>query len=376
VRAVGIATVLVLIAARLLPATEPRPAPSEPPTAPFAQAIDSAISRSDYAAARKLIDRALLIDPKWKDGLWKAGFILYQQDRFQDALSYLQRLTALDAGGGAGWALQGMCEFEADEYAEAEQHIGRAEKLGIPTGAMLRNYALLDSALASIELGEFGKSISVLTKLVPADNAEFRDRLIQAFGLAALQVSKGTQLTPEQGEIVREAGLARYSSTTGEVASARAAMEALLLAHPRYPMLHYAYASLLTTWHEQEQAAAQFQFELDLVPDSFASQLALAYLGLRANQPEPAMRYARAAVQQRPGSYLARLYLGRLLVQAGELEAACAELETARQLSPNNSEAHFALAQLYWKLGRPQAARNESAQLKRLRDIDAGDTPP
>jgi tetratricopeptide (TPR) repeat protein len=335
---------------------------------------DDAISADHFDSAIRLIEKGLRIDPAWRDGLWKAGLILYQHDHFEAAYNYLHRLTQVDPTRGAGWALEGMCEFQLRQFQAAIADIGRADRLGIPSQLGLAEAARRDRVIAHIELGDFGYSIHLLNKLALSEGPEEREPLITLFGYASLQQPTHNSLTPDQAAVVHELGEARYANANGDQSHTKALLETLIQQHPREPMLHYTYGSLLFSWSDYDAAKAQFRAELAINPTSFAARLAFAYLGIETNDIGEALPYALEATKMRPKSYLAHFYLGRLLLTAGQLIEGCHELETARTLSPSSADVRYALAKTYRRLGKREEAHREFKKFEKLRAIETATT--
>jgi tetratricopeptide (TPR) repeat protein len=338
--------------------------------AQISREADDAIVAGDFGAAVALIEKGLRIDPEWKDGLWKAGLVLYQNNQFEPARGYLNRLTQVEPTRGVAWALLGMCEFQRHEFQAAIEDIARADRLGIPELSGMRRVALLDRAIAQTDLSNFGTGVALLAKLVPAESPEERDQLITVFGYASLQRSTDASLSPLQTALVHDLGAVQYANASGDRSGAKSLIEGLLLRYPREPMLHFTYGSLLVSWREYDAAVKEFGAELALNLSSLSTRLALASLGLTLGKISEALPYAIEASKMRPDSYLAHLYLGRLLIRAGQLNEGCKELEIARGLSPSNSEVRYVLATTYRRLGRAEDAQREYKEFERLKALD------
>ncbi len=337
--------------------------------AQISREADDAIVAGDFGAAVALIEKGLRIDPEWKDGLWKAGLALYQDNQFEPARGYLNRLTQVEPTRGVAWALRGMCEFQLHEFRAAIEDITRADRLGIPEQSGMRRVALLDRAIAQTDLSNFGTAVTLLAKLVPAESPDERGQLITVFGYASLQRSTEDSLSPQQTALVHDLGAAWYANASGDRTSAKSLIEALLLKYPTEPMLHFTYGSLLASWREYDAAMKEFRAELALNPSSFSTRLALARLGLDLDKISEVLPYAIEASKMRPDSYLAHLHLGRLLIRAGQLNEGCKELEIARGLSPSDSEVRFVLATTYRRLGRAEDAQREFKEFERLKAL-------
>lgn len=331
---------------------------------------DRAINAGDLPVAVALLEKGLRIDPNWKDGLWKAGLVLYQGDQFGPARRYLSRLTQVDGTRGLGWALLGMCDYQLGEFRAAIEHIDRADRLGMPKESGLRDIAYLNRGLAHIELGNFGTAIELLRKLAPREDAEQRERLVLALGYASLHLFPTQALSAEQSAQVRAVGEAHYLSDSGNRQAAAAVFAELFRKYPKAPLLHYAYGTLLLSWAEDDAAKREFRAELANTPDSFLARLGLAYVALEGGGTPESLRYAKEAAEMRSDSYQARLYYGRLLLRNDRPAEACPELEAARRLSPSSSSARFALAKAYRMLGREAEAAQEFKEFERLKALE------
>ncbi len=338
--------------------------------AQISREADEAIIAGDFRAAVALIEKGLRIDPKWKDGLWKAGLVLYQNNQFEPARGYLNQLTRVEPTRGVAWALLGMCEFQLHEFQAAIEDITRADRLGIPEKSGMRRVALLDRAIAQTNLSNFGTAVALLHKLVPAESPEEREQLITVFGYASLQRSTEASLSPQQTGLLHDLGEAWYANAGGDRSRAKSLIEGLLLKYPRESMLHYTYGNLLVSWREYDAAGKEFRAELALNPTSLSARLALASLGLTSGKISEALPYALEASKMSPDFYLAHLYLGRLLIRTGRLNEGCKELEIARGLSPSNSEVRYVLATTYRRLGRVEDAQREYKEFERLKALD------
>jgi tetratricopeptide (TPR) repeat protein len=335
--------------------------------------FNQAMKVGDLHAAAALIKRGLSIDPNWKDGLWKAGLVFYQEKQFESARGYLDRLAQLTPKRGPAWALLGMCEFQLGDFQAAATHIDRGDRLGIPTESGLRLSALLDDAIAQDNLGNFGTALDLLDKIVkriPLETQEERQRIIAVYGYAAVQKPVNASLSPQQAALLHGVGAAWYAKTCGDRALAGALIQNLLQEHPKEPMLHYAYGIMLTDWQDYAAAKKEFQAELAVNPGSLVARLALSYLALGTSETTQALPYAREAVKMSPDTYLPHFILGRLLVRTGQLKEGCQQLEIASKLSPSNSEIVYILATTYRRLGRTKDAEGEFKEFQRLKALD------
>jgi tetratricopeptide (TPR) repeat protein len=159
---------------------------------------------------------------------------------------------------------------------------------------------------------------------------------------------------------------------------------AAVKADAKMPEAHFGLGYLLWCQLQFEDAAKEFQAELDLNQNHVQ---ALTYLGdaqMKLSHPETALPLLEKAVGIDPKDQLAHLDLGILHIDAGRNDDALRELKTAEQLDPNDQNVHFRLGRFYKSLGKMTEANAEfektrglqkasdGSVLKMLHPIDAG----
>lgn len=355
-------TVLLCLAPDLLPAK------SESSSVPPEIRLDAekAIAARRIPEAVAAVEKGLKIDPSWTDGLWKIGLLLYQSDQFESALPYLGRLTELEPSKGVGWALRGMCEFQAGKPLQAIQDIDRAEHLGMPSEYRLGTAALLNRGLAHIQLGNFGTAAEFLAKLAPCEDPDEREQLVVALGYAALHLQLSAILTPEQQALVRAVGDAHYLNDSRRGSAADTAFAELFRNYPQTPLVRYAYGTILLSRNDYKGAEREFHTELVNDPHSFLARLGLAYVALDNGDAEGGLSYAREAVSMQPNSYQTHLYYGRLLLQTDQAKESAKELEAARRIAPQDPGIRLVLSKAYRALGHIDQAAQELSEFERL----------
>src|SRR5690349_3175876 len=61
------------------------------------------------AEAIRDTQRALALDPNWKEGWWNLGTLQYEANQYQDAVRSFEKVTGYAPNLGAAWALLGLC---------------------------------------------------------------------------------------------------------------------------------------------------------------------------------------------------------------------------------------------------------------------------
>ena len=107
--------------------------------------------------------------------------------------------------------------------------------------------------------------------------------------------------------------------------------QALFARVPAVANAHYLYGFLLYA-SEPEDAATEFQQELEVNPKNTAAEVMLAWIPLLQNDGKDALPYAEKAAKEDPSLPSAQLVLGRALSESGDPKDAIEHLEKTAQL--------------------------------------------
>lgn len=142
----------------------------------------------------------------------------------------------------------------------------------------------------------------------------------------------------------------------------------ILRENPKQPGLHYRLGEVLLSKAGEsgpvDEAAAEFQKELEVEPHDAASEFVLGELARRVgNWDEAARRFSRAsqADVEFTEAYLA---LGMSLSSGGKFADAVAPLENYVKMLPGDPLGHYQLALAYGRTGNREAAAREVALQK------------
>jgi tetratricopeptide (TPR) repeat protein len=337
-----------------------------------AQARES--NRVDEAIA--LYRRAVGLRPRWDEGWWYLGTLLYDKDRFADARPPLRRFAALKPEMGPGWALLGLCDFRMGDYASAVSHVEKGLQLGLSGNDELHRVTVYHQALLYLKGGQFERAVGPLTLLARKEPESAK--LVDATGLLLLRMALLPSEVPEaKRDLVRRVGHAGYLSLARKGDEAATAYAALVEAYPKEPDVHYAYGVFLLS-NDADRALAEFRREIEINPGNVYAHLEIAFELLRRLDNEGAKPAAEEAVRLAPRLFAAHNALGRALVELGELERGLSELERAAELAPETPQMYFSLARGYAKAGRTEdaaRARKKFAELEQKRRERAGGEP-
>lgn len=359
----------LVIVALLLAATpslaQQRPATPQAFTRLAAQA-EQARNAGRLDEAISFYRQALAMQPRWAEGWWYLGTLLYDRDAFADAAAALSKATALSPQIGTAWVLLGLCEFKLGRYHEALTHIQRGRKLGISADEQFRQVMLYHEGVLLLGKGEFEQAQETLGRL-SREGVESEEVTI-ALGLAALRLRPSELLAGDVAlrDLVRRVGRAERLAAQKKFDEASREYERLATDYATRPNIQYAYGRYLLASNETEKAVAAFERELENNPASLPAHLFLADAKLKLRDFTGGLPLAEKAVKLNPKLPLGHYLLGSLLLETGETARAITELETAERLLPNEPKIQFALGRAYARAGRQQDAARARANFERL----------
>jgi len=349
-------------------APQPQQAPDRP-----SPAFDQAVKLGDEARAATRLEealghyaQALKLRPKWAEGWWYVGAILYERDRYAEARDALRNVVELDPKRGAAWGLLGLCEFQTREYERAGNSLLRGRALGFDGNRELAAVATYHAALLYIRFEQFEVGFDALTDFVRVGNEG--TKVIEAFGLALMRMPfLPSELPADRREQVMLAGRAGYDMAARRMDQARAAFDTLLQRYPNEPNVHYAFGVYMLN-QDADAAMKEFRRELEISPQHYPAMTQMAFEHLKRDEFETALPLAEKAVQLAPKMFAARNVLGRVLLELGQIDRAIKELEEGTRLAPNSPEMHYALGRAYRRAGREADARREVALFQKLQE--------
>jgi tetratricopeptide (TPR) repeat protein len=317
--------------------------------------------------ALSLYEQALKLRPQWDEGLWNAGSIAYDADRFEECAPLFRRLTAVKPNLAAGWIMSGLCEYGRRNYDEARKSLLISEQLKFDGPAELSRAARLHLAIVLTKAGVYEKAIVLLTELTRMDH-KTQDITVAA-GIAGVRKPWAPSEVPE-GDRERVFLLGDAMSTAMEL-DAKGAIpkfEAALAKFPGDPDIHFRFGAFLLL-QSPERGMAELKKTLECDPGHIPALVGLASVYQKNGDSALALEYGRKAIQAGPNEFAAHIVYGRTLLETDDTAAAAAELEAAVKLAPESADAHYSLATAYSRLGRKEDALREQEEFKRLRKL-------
>ena len=362
-RRLGPAVLAGILAAGAAPAqVAPKAATAPPPPAkaPASDAEFDSLSkraRSAHAAQRldealDLYQKALRLRPRWPEGRFALGMVLYDLDRYGEARTEFRQVLVQEPKSGAAWAFMGMCEFQLHNHEQALAGLQKGRLLGLAANPSLKSVADYHAGILLVRFSQYEAAREILSNFALVDQDS--PGVIEGLGLAALRMPYlPSEIPPDKREMVTIAGRAIFQFTKNRYSpTARLAFEELVTRFPEEPNAHYAKGAFLMTVEEPEAGLAEFRRVLSMQPSHVPAMLQLAFHLMKEGRYEEARPYAENAVKAEPEFFAAHNALGRALLELDQTDRAIAELETAARLAPNSIQTYFSLARAYQKAGR------------------------
>jgi tetratricopeptide (TPR) repeat protein len=299
----------------------------------LAAKAEAARDAGDAGNATRYYQAALQLRPQWEEGWWYLGTVLYDSDRFGDAVSPFRQVTQLDPKLGPAWAFLGLCEFELGQYPESLEHLRSARTLGFAENPELRKVALYHLALLLNASGQFESSKELLFS--EFNSGHVPDQIHVSMGMALLRIPLlPSRLDPSKDALVHSAGQAAALLAGGNLEGARDQFSRMLQEYPGTPYLHFAFGNVLLAAGQLQEAEEHFREEMRISPKSALPLVALSSVELQRNRPNDALLAAKQA----------------------------------KGLAPGDAAVHRALADAYAALGQGESAKAERAQQAVLAD--------
>ncbi len=318
---------------------------------------NAARDANEVPQAIALYKQALALNPKWDQGWWYLGTLLYDSDQYKDGRDALRHLVELQPNAGPAWALLGLCEFETGEndkaLADLERGLASSSELQPGMDAVLRYH----EAVLLTRAGQFDRAIQTYALLIRRGSRS--PELVSAVGLAALRTPMlPKEIPPEKADLFLTAGKASISTMSGDLEHAQQALNDLAARFPEAPGVHYLRGTFLLV-ADTGQAVQEFKQELRVNPSNFAAGAMLGWVLLRAGEFQAALPYAEKAAMLGPNYVIAQFVYGRLLVETGSVERGIERLRVAETIDPSFLETHLSLATAYSRTGRTEDAHRE-----------------
>jgi len=312
--------------------------------------------------------RAILKAQPTAEAYAHLGFLEARQEHYKEAIPLYRKALALNPTMPGLRMNLGLALFKGGELKEAIQTFQRLLKTQPEEALRLRTLI----GLAYYGLNDYSSAIPYLKDTTAIDPQNLPFRLMLAHScLGAKQYQcvldvyhQILLLNAESAEADMLAGeaLDDMKDKPGATQQFRAAVKA----NPQEPNVHFGLGYLLWGQSQYEEAAQEFEAELNNDPNHVQALTYLADADLKLNHPDVALPLLKKAIQINPRMALPHMDLGILHADAGRREEALKELTTAARLNPNDVNVHWRLGRLYKSMGKSEEAATEFAKTKTL----------
>jgi tetratricopeptide (TPR) repeat protein len=331
-----------------------------------------ALEQQGNNAEAEIAWRAVLKDyPADAEVLAHLGFLEAKQEHYKDAVTFYRRALALNPAIPGLRLDLGLALFKGGDFKGAIgtfETLLRSEPKSSPEA--LRLTTLI--GLAHYGVGEYAAAIHYLKKATAADpqNLPFRLTLAQSclwskqYQCVLDVYHEIVTLNADSAEADMLAGeaLDEMKDKPGAAQQFRAAVKA----DPKLPEVHFGLGYLLWGLLQFDEAAKEFQAELDNNPNDAQALTYLADCDIQLGHPEAAPPLLEKAVHIDPRIELAHLDSGILYGDAGRREDALRELKMAEKLNPDDQNVHWRLGRFYKAMGRNEEAKVEFDKTRSL----------
>jgi len=325
------------------------------------------------------------------------GFLEARQQHYAPAIADYRKASALNPSMPGLQLNLGLALFKDGQLRRAAQ-VFQPLLQGTPPDSPDAQRLRILIGMADYGIGDYAAAVPWLQQAMARDPGNLPYRLVLANSClrakeyqCVLKVDREIlALNPNSAEadILAGEALDAMQDRTGAIEQFRAAVAA----DPREPDAHFGLGYLLWCQSHYQEAAQQFQIELQIVPGDPEAIAYLADSERQIDHPEIARPLAEQAIRIDPHDAMPHLDLGILDADAGQNQDALRELKIAARISPNTVQVHWRLARLYQTMGKKEQAQAEFDLTKKLnaaadqlvsKELDAersqrkqGDAPP
>jgi tetratricopeptide (TPR) repeat protein len=298
-----------------------------------------------------------------------------RQEHYKEAIPFYRKALVIDPHMSGIRLNLGLAYFKTGAMKEAIETFTPLLK-SYPTDSADHMRIATLIGLAHYSLGEYAAAIPNLRAAANNDpqNILYRFSLAQS----CLNVKQYQCVLDAYQELLKlNAESAAADMLAGqaydEMKNAGGAIEefrAAVKADPKWPNAHFGLGYLLWTQNQCDEAAREFQAELENVPENAQAMTFLADCKVQLGQPDEAQPLIEKALKIDPGIAKAHMNLGIIYQDQGRQQDALRELTTAVKLMPQDSNIHWRLARLYQAMGRKEDAKLEFEKTSSLKKAE------
>jgi len=299
----------------------------------FSDLATSEAIRKDYGAALGHYQEAEHWEAATPGLMRNLGVAAFRVQNYPEAIRGLSAQLVSHPEDAPARAMLGMAYVAQDKYKDAAKTFEPLGKKGMQDGAT--GYAW---AMALTRLGELPRASEVLEEFQKEERPKDMELLVGQLWLEIADYAKA---------------VATFHHVLQEDAS--------------FPKAHYFAGQACLRWEHWEDAAKEFQAELELTPGDGEAKFNLGFVDLQLARRAEAEKLFQEVIAEHPEYSSAQYEYGKILLERGETQNAIAHLEAAVRLSPQTDYVHYQLQAAYRKEGRIAEADRELQIYKKIK---------
>jgi len=340
-----------------------------------------ALVEKRYDVAARAFEQLRDLSPDVGEVHANLGFVYFQQGRFKESVTSLERALALKRDLPNLPLLLAMARSELGRHQEALTDLEKGFKT--TTDPALRRMAGLELQRAYTGLQRHADAVAValtMTRLYPKDPEVLYQASRLHANLAFETLRTLAAVAPDSVWVHLAAGEANEAQGLDEAALAE--YRAVLAVDPKRPGVHFRIGRVLLSRHaapdaapSEPEAVKEFMAELEVDPTNANAAYEVAEIHRKGADAPRARAFFQRALDNYPDFEDALVGLGRTLVALQDPKAAIPPLARAIELNPKSDVAYYQLAQAYRALGDTPAQEKALTTFRQLRSLPAATAP-
>lgn len=337
------------------------PVLSQDTPAKMAPRLDQHENATESEAALIALSKAQPTNP---EPFARLGLLEARRGNYPQAITFYRKAIALNPTM-PGLALNlGLALFKDGQYKQAIQIFTPMLKSQPPSSPEKQRLTIL-LGMSHYGLGEFQAAVPYLQQAADGD-AQNLPLLLTLAHSCLLSKQYPCVLDAYHRMVAQNAESAEADMLVGEAldemkdtAGATQEFRAAVQANPKEPNVHFGLGYLLWKQMLYQEAAQEFQAELDNTPDHAQAMLYLADAYIETNRLKDAEPFLEKLVKSNSEMPRAHLDMGIVYAADDRKEDAQRELKAAAALKPNDVNVHMRLGRLYRSMGKTAEAKSE-----------------
>lgn len=292
------------------------------------------------------------------------GLIEARQDHYPQAIAFYRKAMALDPAMPGLRLNLGLALFKDGQYKQAIEMFTPLLKASAPNADETQRLTVL-IGMSYYGLGRYSEASPYLKNASEGDGQNLPLLLALAHScllsnqypcvLDAFHRMVALNADSAEADMLVGEALDEMKDRIGATREFRAAVQT----NPKEPNVHFGLGYLLWIQGQTQEAAQQFQAELENDPEHLQAMLYLADSWIQLNRMEDARPLLEKLVKLNPASAMGHRDLGIVYAEAGRAPDALREFKTAIALKPDDVNAHYRLGRLYRSTGNTAQAKVE-----------------